>query len=373
MGGRDLTSGPKKAGSPEAPGNEAGERSGWGSIARGVAGILVFLAGIRLLGEASGAVSDELAVVLSALDDRPLSALGIGWLSTYLLTNGSVVAALGVTLAGMRSGDPTLAVALVSGSRLGAAAFVIMVGVVDHLRRRKSLRSGVELGILAFIVSHAVYVPATILSWASLSIVVPPLAAVTSGIDPALLQPGLVNSGLTYVVSTLGPLFAAGIAVGGLFFGVVLFDRALRAVDLDRIREKIPLRRRWASFLAGLIVTGITSSIAFSIGVLVPLFNRKAITRREIAPYVLGANVTTLLDTYVVSLVLGSWDSGGAILGLMLIALILSLAIMVAYGASFRILDRMLDAVSATSTSFVLFVSSLVAAPILLVVVGVWL
>ncbi|MDX1567257.1 MAG: hypothetical protein R3223_05610, partial [Longimicrobiales bacterium] len=104
-----------------------------------------------------------------------------------------------------------------------------------------------------------------------------------------------------------------------------------------------------------------------------PLFNRKAITRREIAPYVLGANVTTLLDTYVVSLVLGSWDSGGAILGLMLIALILSLAIMVAYGASFRILDRMLDAVSATSTSFVLFVSSLVAAPILLVVVGVWL
>ncbi|MDX1568793.1 MAG: hypothetical protein R3223_13390, partial [Longimicrobiales bacterium] len=60
MGGRDLKSGPKKAASPEAPGNEAGERSGWGSIARGVAGILVFLAGIRLLGEASGAVSDEL-------------------------------------------------------------------------------------------------------------------------------------------------------------------------------------------------------------------------------------------------------------------------------------------------------------------------
>lgn len=332
--------------------------------------VLVFLAAIRLLGEATGAVSDEWARVLSALDDRPLSALGLGWISTYILTNGSVVAALGVTLTGVRSGDPTLTVALVSGSRLGAAAFVVMVGVLDHLRRPRSLRSGVELGMLAFIISHALYVPATILSWASLSFLVPPLAAVTSRIDPTLLQPGVVDAAAAYLLSTVGPVFAAGVGAGGLFLGVVLFDRALRAVDLERIRERIPLRRRWFSFLAGLIVTGLTSSVAFSIGVLVPLFNRKAITRREIAPYVLGANVTTLLDTYVVSLVLGRWDAGGAVLGLMLIALVLSLAFMLLFGPSFRILEGLLDTVTASRTTFVLFLMSLIGAPILLVVVG---
>ncbi|MFW6199552.1 MAG: hypothetical protein ACOC8K_03170 [Gemmatimonadota bacterium] len=373
MGRRALTSDTEKEEPTPEPEKESEGRSGWASLARGVLGILVFLTAIRLLGEVSGAVSEDLAAVLSALDDRPLSALGLGWLSTYLLTNGSVVAALGVTLTGESSGDPTLTFALVSGSRLGAAAFVVMVGVLDHLRRRKSLRSGVGLGMLAFVVSHALYVPATILSWTSLSFVVPPLARLTSQFDPAFLQPGLVDAIVAYLVDTLGPVFASAVGVGGLFLGVVLFDRALRAVDLDRIRERISLRRRWASFLAGLILTGLASSIAFSIGVLVPLFNRNAVSRREIAPYVLGANVTTLVDTYVVSLVLGSWEAGGAILGLMLIALVLSLGIMMAYGTFFRILDRVLDTISATRLSFVLFVVSLVVAPILLVVVGGWL
>ncbi|NIR37986.1 MAG: sodium:phosphate symporter, partial [Gemmatimonadetes bacterium] len=77
---------------------------------------------VRLLGEATGAVSTELSGILSVLGDRPLSALGLGWLFTYVLTNGSVVAALGVTLTGVGPEDPTLTVALVSGSRLGAAA-----------------------------------------------------------------------------------------------------------------------------------------------------------------------------------------------------------------------------------------------------------
>lgn len=353
-------------------GDDAGRRSAWRTSSRAFLAVVVFLAAIRLLGEATGAASDELAGILSVLDDRPLSAVGVGWLFTYVLANGSVVAALGVTLTGVGAGDPMLTVALVSGSRLGAAAFVLMVGVLDHSRRGRSLRSGVELGMLAFVVSHALYIPATLLSWASLPSTGPALANVTSRIDPTILQPGIVDTTAERLVTILGPVVVAVVGVAGLFLGVVLFDRALGRVDLDGLRERIPLERPWLSFLAGLIVTGLTSSIAFSIGVLVPFFNRRGITRKEITPYVLGANVTTLLDTFVVSVALRSWDAAGAVLALTLIVLVVSIVFLLAYGTWFRIVDYVLDSVTATRTNFVLFLVTLVAAPILLIVVGGW-
>lgn len=341
--------------------------------ARSLLAVAVFLASVRLLGEATGAISGDLTGILSALHDHPVSALGLGWLVTYVLTNGSVVAALGVALSGVGPGESTLTLALVAGSRLGAAAFVVMVGVLDHHRRGRPLRSGLELGMLAFIVSHAVYVPATLLSWVSLPLLGPPLAEAASRIDPTMLQPGIVDAVTGRLVVILGPGLAAVTGVAGLFLGVALFDRALKEVDVQAIRERISLERRWLSFLAGLIVTGLTSSIAFSIGVLVPLFNRRGITRDDITPYVLGANVTTLIDTFVVALALRSWDAAGAVLGLMLMALLLSTVFMVGYGASFRTLERMLDAVTATRTSFVLCLVTLLLAPILLIVTGGWL
>ncbi|NIT89402.1 MAG: sodium:phosphate symporter, partial [Gemmatimonadetes bacterium] len=63
-------------------------------------------------------------------------------------------------------------------------------------------------------------------------------------------------------------------------------------------------------------------------GVLVPLFNRRGVTRDEVTPYVLGANVTTLLDTFVVAVALQSWDAAGAVLALMVVALTLSVVFM---------------------------------------------
>lgn len=335
--------------------------------------MLVFLASIRLLGEATGFAFRHLAPMSSPLLREPVAALGVGWLATYVLTNGSVVAALGVTLTGVGGVDPTLTIGLVSGSRLGGAAFVVVVGIMDHLRRPGSVRSKLELGVLTFLLSHLVYVPATLLTWTTLSGWVPPVSRQISRIDTSFLRPGFADTVAGGLVGELGPVFVAVAGVAGLFGSVALFDRALRGVDLEAIRARISLDRPWLSFLAGMIVTGLTSSVAFSIGVFVPLFNRGGITRSEIAPYVVGASVTTLLDTFVVAIVLESWDAGAAVIGLMGIAFVFSVACMVSYPWTWRPLDRALNTLLATRTAFVVFLASLLVVPVVLVLVGVGL
>lgn len=83
--------------------------------------------------------------------------------------------------------------------------------------------------------------------------------------------------------------------------------------------------------------------------------------------------MTTLTDTFVVALVLRSWNAAGVVMALMLMALGLAIFYMAAYRRSSQILDRVLDLVAANRTTLVLFLLSLVAAPILVFVMGSWL
>lgn len=64
----------------------------------GVLVLALFLLAVRLLATATGELSPWLAGHLPDLLGGPRSTLAVGWLATYVLLNGSVVAALAVTL-----------------------------------------------------------------------------------------------------------------------------------------------------------------------------------------------------------------------------------------------------------------------------------
>jgi len=78
--------------------------------------------------------------------------------------------------------------------------------------------------------------------------------------------------------------------------------------SINRLRRRYVsrLQNKWVSFGLGLIVTGVTTSVAFSLGVIVPLYNRGHIKRDEIMPFVLGANIGTLVDTLIVAIALNT-------------------------------------------------------------------
>ncbi|MDZ7727267.1 MAG: hypothetical protein U5Q44_03200 [Dehalococcoidia bacterium] len=111
------------------------------------------------------------------------------------------------------------------------------------------------------------------------------------------------------VVSGLDSFLPAGIlfviGLGMLLGGFACFDRALpessAAPDPSGVRADRPL----AMFALGGAVTLVTLSVAVSVTLLVPLALRGYVRREQVVPYVMGANITTFVDTLVVAVLLG--------------------------------------------------------------------
>src|SRR5690606_128583 len=59
-------------------------------------------------------------------------------------------------------------------------------------------------------------------------------------------------------------------------------------------------------FGVGALFTSITLSVSVSLTLLVPLTSRGFVRRENIVPYIMGANITTFIDTLVASLLLNS-------------------------------------------------------------------
>ena len=257
--------------------------------------IVAFLFAVQLLGTATNAFSAELEVILRQIVGGEMSALGLAWVGSYLLGNGSVIAALALSLFTANLLTPSQLFLMVAGSRLGAAAIVIFIGALDYVQKQQySLSDSVRLGLLAFLLTYTIYLPVTLVG----SLVVPAISSVFDfghllGFNiqlPALS--GVIAGALTEEYGA-GPIFFLAVVL--LFGSLRLFDRVFTHVDTDWLREHyfVHLENRWLSFGLGLLVTGLTTSIAFSLGVIVPLYNRQYLKRSEIVPYILGANIGT--------------------------------------------------------------------------------
>jgi len=127
--------------------------------------------------------------------------------------------------------------------------------------------------------------------------------------------------------------------------------------------------RTWLSFGLGLLITTVTTSVAFSVGVIVPLYNRGYVERDEIIPYVLGANIGTLFDALLVALVLSTpvgVTTVLLILGLSTGLTIVALLLLDWYVWSITTVD---DRLLEDRRAFVAFVVSLLLVPLILVVI----
>jgi len=268
----------------------------------------VFLFAVQLLGAATEAAEPLIARTLRRIVVDDGSAIGLSWLTTYGLTNGSVVAALALSL--LRSGIVSVieAFLMIAGSRLGGAAIVVLIGALDYLHKRhgRTLSEGISLGLLTFLITFTIYVPVTVLGLVALTAFQPKLLAVTRGLDLPIRSLQYFDPLTDAVTRALEPANALILALALLLGSLLLFDQVLERVETDTVRTYVfqHFKQRWIAFAIGLLITGVTTSVAFSLGVVVPLYNRQFVRRKEITPYILGANIGTLFDTLVVAFVL---------------------------------------------------------------------
>jgi sodium-dependent phosphate cotransporter len=338
-----------------------------------VLAVLLFLFSIQLLGTATSGLAPTLGPVVDSVVRGGLPALGVGWLSSYVLLNGSVVAAVALSLFAAELVSAGQLFLLVIGSRLGAAGVVVLVGAIDYLQKQRySLQEATSLGLLTFLVTHSIYLPAALLGTVVIERSAVDLAGLGRAVEVEVGWVELFAPLAAAITERVGAVAGLAVAFVGLLSSMRLFDRALSAADTERLRAGLSrwTQRRAVSFGLGLVVTGVSTSVAFSLGVVVPLYNRNYVTRREAVPYVMGASIGTLTDTLLVALALNSGVGVVIVLLVFAAALVPTTVALLAYGRYLALLEAVQDRLLADRRLFIAALVVLVVVPLALVAVS---
>jgi sodium-dependent phosphate cotransporter len=334
----------------------------------------LFLFAVQLLGASTAAAAAPLERFFRQYVAGSGQALGASWLATYVLTNGSVVAALSVSL--FKTGVLTASqlFLMLAGSRLGGAAIVLLIGMLDYFQKRRySFGESTRLGILTFLLSHSIYLPATVLGYLLLPGLQTGFGSVSDRIDLSFHPLAAFDPATGAVVDTVGVGLSLVMAVLVLVVSLTLFDRVLKRINTEWLRERFFRRfqHKWTSFGLGILITGMTTSVAFSLGVVVPLYNRNYIKRKEIVPYVLGANIGTFFDTIVIAVLLESPQGVAIVLSLVAVGTIITVGALVWFLTYFQVVKSIQTRLVINRRYLAGFLISLVVLPMLLVLLPI--
>jgi Na+/phosphate symporter len=152
-----------------------------------------------------------------------------------------------------------------------------------------------------------------------------------------------------------------------------LLDRALPQVDAEHNafgRVGGLIYRPMAMFFLGAFVTSLTLSVSVSLSILVPLSARGFIRRENTLPYIMGANITTFIDTLIASLLIKNSAGFTVVLAEIISIAVVSLLILLFFYRPYeRAILRLLDRVVNDTPILIMFMVIMVVTPVLLLLV----
>lgn len=341
--------------------------SGVRKVMSGIAGLLLFILALQLLKVAArglGSLIEGVGV------DSPVSALGFGWAFAYLVLSGSPVAAIALTFFAADVIDAIQTFTMIAGSRFGASFVVLLLGFIYLLRGRSGSRS-LEMGVLSLLTTYVIYgiavpIGVVILRTGWLDGFRPALPTGLFDVIDTLYAPVV-----DFVVGFLPTILVFVLGIGIILLAFYLFDSAL-----PDLAEESPIRgleahvyRPTIMFGLGCIITLFTLSVSVSLGLLVPL-SAKGIARREnVIPYIMGANITTFVDTLLATLLLDKPGAFTVVLVEMLSVAVVSIAVLMLFYSRFeRILLAISRRILKTRASLTVFVLVILLLPLALLV-----
>ena len=349
-------------------------RSALARIAYVIVGLALFVTALGLMKKGSQALIPSLEG--SVFTDNSLSTLGLGWLGACLVLSGSPVAASALTLLDGGAIDRSESFTMLVGSRLGAAFVVVVVGVIYAIRGRRtsaSSRAPISIGILALLTTAVLYIPGAIAGYLLLERGT--LDSFNIGTSPEIASATDTLFGwvadLIVEVAPGWTLFPVGLMF--LLGGFQLFDRALPVLSgrLEEGGAKAAWHeRKWPMFLVGCGVTMLTLSVSVSLTLLVPLVARGYLRRKNLVPYIAGANITTLADTLVAAILLGNQDAVRVVVAITLTVTVWTLFLLAFFypllrRASLGVTNRVLR----SKTGMATFAGVLFLVPIALIII----
>ena len=335
----------------------------------GLAAFLLFVLAVEIIKEGAGSLAPLIRNHLAVTNVA--DSLGFGWLMAYGILSGSPVAAIAMALLSTRAILPPQALTMVTGSRLGASFIVLLIGFIYTLRGHER-KTALSTGILSLLLTGSVQL---------LALPIGLLVVGRGGWLDSTEWPALTNfsTGIGSVLDPmLGPVIAVAprwllflVGIGLITLSFRLFDRALPQLRLGKTGlGQIPrlVYRPVIMFLMGMIITVLTMSVSISIGILVPLSARGYVRRENLIPYILGANISTLVDTLAAAALLGDPRAVTVVLIHMASGVLVSLPIvLLAYQPYERAMSRALAWVTKSKKNFVIFLGVIFVVPIILI------
>lgn len=329
--------------------------------------LFLFILAITLMKEGARSLAPLLNQG-TLLDSVPRS-LGVGWLSTYLLMSGSPVAAAALTFFDADVTSLLGTFAMITGSRLGASFMVIFLGFIYVLRGRDRATS-LSMGLLSWVVTASTYLVSFGLGLILLR------AGVLEGIRPGSavwlidFTDRLFNPIVGIFMGFLPQWALFIVGTGIILISFNLFDRCLPRVSIKESQVgqlSSFVYRPWVMFLLGAAITLLSMSVSVSLSILVPLSSRGFIRRENVIPYIMGANVTTFIDTLFAALLLTNPQAFTIVLAQMVsITCVSLLVLLVGYHRyEQKIIDLVISS-TASNRNLAIFMCIIFVLPLLL-------
>ena len=335
-----------------------------------VTSLFLFILAIILMKEGARGLAPLLRN--SFIISNPFNSLGFGWLFAYVIMSGSPVAAAALTFFDAGVIDRLEAFAMITGSRLGASFIVLFIGFIYVLRGRDRATS-LGMGLLSLTVTGTTYL---------IGLVIGIVILYAGLLDWVQLRSGmLVNSvvdlifdpivGLVTAILPTWTLFPIGLGIIIVSFN--LFDRCLPEMTVKESqvgRMSRLVYKPWVMFGLGAAITLISMSVSVSLSILVPLSNRGFVRRENVIPYIMGANITTFIDTLLAAVLLGNPPAFTIVLAEMCSITLVSIIILSTayYRYEYAIL-RNVTWITARNRNLAIFMLAIFVIPIILLLV----
>lgn len=345
-------------------------RPSWKKIGLGLLSIVLFILAIQLMKDGANTIAPFIQGWFDV--DNAANGLGFGWLGAYVVLSGSPVAAAALTFFDVGVIGEFETFTMITGSRLGASFIVLFIGFLYTLRGHERLTS-LSMGLLTFIITFSLHLPGLVIGYAMLtSQLASPIhlnigASATSVID--LIYGPIVG----FILERSPGWLAFVIGVGIIMLSFSLFDRALPELKLEATDfAQIPrvIYRPIVMFLVGAIVTAVSMSVSISLSILVPLSARGYIRSENAIAYIMGANVSTFVDTLLVALLLENPMASTIVLVQMIAITVVSFAtVFILYRPHERALLFLTSRIVESNRNMMIFVATILIAPVLLMLV----
>ncbi len=342
-------------------------RIAWKKIGIFITSLFLFILAITLMKEGARdlgpLVKDRFAV------SNPINSLGFGWLFAYIVMSGSPVAAAALAFFDAGIIDQMSTFTMITGSRLGASFIVLFIGFIYVLRGRNRSNS-LGMGLLSLTVTGTTYIAALFVGIAMLQ---------AGTFDHVQLHSGAALTSITDAVfdpiaaffMTFLPrwsLFLVGLGIIMVSFN--LFDKCLPEMALKESqvgRMSRLVYRPWVMFLLGASITMISMSVSLSLSILVPLSQRGFVRRENAIPYIMGANITTFIDTLLAAVLLNNPPAFTVVLVEMTSITIISILILaLIYRRYERGMLALVNGIMSSNRNLALFMFTILIVPIIL-------